>query len=380
MNTNFDYIIAGGGCAGLSLAYCLSKSSLSNQKILIVDKEKKSLNDKTWCFWTQEQTPFDDIVYRKWDKIEFITDNYQEIFALKTLNYKIIRGIDFYAEVQQQLAKFSNIVFVYDTITDITETNENVSLHTPTQTYFGKWLFDSRLTPETYKNADRTLLQHFKGFVIKTETPKFDITKVTMFDFRTEQANEVRFFYTLPYQNDKALVEFTIFGKEIFKNEQDYLVPLNNYIKNILQINNFEIEEEEFGIIPMTDFPFPNRQGQRIKRIGIAGGQSKPSTGYTFLNIQRDSMKIVKSLEHNGQPFYRKSSQAHFKMYDKMILDIMLRDGGSIKNIFTTLFRNNPIENLLYFLDNQTNFATDLQIMASVPPMPFLKSIKNIVL
>ncbi len=379
MNTEFDYIIAGGGCSGLSLAYCLSKSSLANKKILIVDKEHKLKNDKTWCFWTKETTPFDKIVHRQWNNIEFITETYQHIFPLATLNYKIIRGIDFYKEVQQQLAKFPNIVFLQDTIINVSETAENVILQTEKQSFNGKYLFDSRISPETYKNADRILLQHFKGWVIKTEVPIFDVSKITMFDFRIDQANEVRFFYILPYENNKALIEFTIFGKEIFKNQDDYLIPLKNYITNTLQITNFEVEEEESGIIPMTDFPFADRQGQRIKRIGILGGQSKASTGYTFLNIQRDSMKIVTSLETTGQPFYKNNFQKHFKLYDKMILDIMLRKGESIKDIFAMLFRNNPIEDLLYFLDNQTNFATDLKIMASVPPMPFLKSIKNII-
>jgi lycopene beta-cyclase len=380
MNTDFDYIIAGGGCSGLSLAYCLSKSSLADKKILIVDKETKLQNDKTWCFWTQEATPFDNIVYRQWKHIEFITEDYHQIYNLLTLNYKIIRGIDFYREVKQQLAKFPNIIFVQDTIINVSETAENVILQTQNQTFSGKYLFDSRISPETYKDADRILLQHFKGWVIKTEKPRFDVSKMTMFDFRIDQANEIRFFYILPYENNKALIEFTIFGKEVFKNQDDYLIPLKNYITNILEITDFEIEEEEFGIIPMTDFEFADRQGQRIKRIGIAGGQSKASTGYTFLNIQRDSMNIVKSLETTGQPFYKKDFQKHFRLYDKMILDIMLRKGGSIKDIFAILFRNNPIEDVLYFLDNQTNFATDLKIMASVPPMPFLKSIKNIIL
>ena len=383
MNTEFDYIIAGGGCSGLSLAYCLSKSALSDKKILIVDKEAKLQNDKTWCFWTQEATPFDNIVYRQWKHIEFITENYQQIYNLLTLSYKIIRGIDFYREVKQQLAKFPNIIFVQDTIINVSETAENVVLQTQNQTFSGKYLFDSRISPETYKDADRILLQHFKGWVIKTEKPRFDVSKMTMFDFRIDQANEVRFFYILPYENNKALIEFTIFGKEVFKNQDDYLIPLKHYITNTLEITDFEIEQEEFGIIPMTDFEFADRQGQRIKRIGIAGGQSKASTGYTFLNIQRDSMNIVQSLETTGQPFYENNFKRHFqkrfKLYDKIILDIMLRKGGSIKDIFAILFRNNPIEDVLYFLDNQTNFATDLKIMASVPPMPFLKSIKNII-
>ncbi len=47
-----DYIIAGGGMAGLSLAYYLNESrSLRDKKVLIIDRDAKTANDHTWCFW-----------------------------------------------------------------------------------------------------------------------------------------------------------------------------------------------------------------------------------------------------------------------------------------------------------------------------------------
>ena len=49
----YQYIIAGGGMAGLSLAFYLNQSTLKNQSILIIDREIKSANDHTWCFWEQ---------------------------------------------------------------------------------------------------------------------------------------------------------------------------------------------------------------------------------------------------------------------------------------------------------------------------------------
>lgn len=379
MATDFDYIIAGGGCAGLSLAYCLSKSTLANKRILIIDKEIKTQNDRTWCFWTDEITPFDHIVFRNWQQIEFVTETYQEIYPLKNLHYKIIRGIDFYAEVQAQLAKFSTITFLQDEILQVEEEKDKIIVKTVNHSYSGTWIFDSRISPQVYQSAKRTLLQHFKGYVINTPQPVFDTKKVTMFDFRLPQNNEVRFVYTLPYSPQQALVEFTVFGKKVYEDKTIYSKILQDYLREQFKITEYEIEEEEFGVIPMTDFSFSSKNGQRVKNIGILGGNSKPSTGYTFLNIQRDSVKTVQSLENTGQPFYKQSINPQFKLYDKMILDIMLRDGSSIKKIFTHLFRNNDIETILYFLDNQTHFGKDLQIMASVPPFPFLQSLLNIV-
>lgn len=51
----YDYIIAGMGCAGLSMAVQLSQSSLPFSKVLLVDKESKNENDRSWCFWQKKE-------------------------------------------------------------------------------------------------------------------------------------------------------------------------------------------------------------------------------------------------------------------------------------------------------------------------------------
>ena len=48
----FDYIILGGGCAGLSLAYSLEINKKLNDKTLaIVEIRDEYKRDKTWSFW-----------------------------------------------------------------------------------------------------------------------------------------------------------------------------------------------------------------------------------------------------------------------------------------------------------------------------------------
>jgi lycopene beta-cyclase len=47
----YDFIIAGGGLAGLSLAYYMNQTVLREKSILIIDQDTKTKNDRTWCFW-----------------------------------------------------------------------------------------------------------------------------------------------------------------------------------------------------------------------------------------------------------------------------------------------------------------------------------------
>jgi lycopene beta-cyclase len=60
---NYDYIIVGAGASGLMMAYRMSKDSFfETKKILIIDKEKKSINDRTWCFWEKNNGEWDDVL------------------------------------------------------------------------------------------------------------------------------------------------------------------------------------------------------------------------------------------------------------------------------------------------------------------------------
>ena len=48
----FDYIIIGGGCAGLSLAYELElHNKLLDKTLAIVEPRQDYKKDKTWSFW-----------------------------------------------------------------------------------------------------------------------------------------------------------------------------------------------------------------------------------------------------------------------------------------------------------------------------------------
>src|SRR5688572_10355218 len=93
----FDYIITGAGCAGLSLLVRLIQSgNFANKKILLVDKEDKNKNDRTWCFWEKEIGFFESIVYKRWEKLWFHSDFLSRQLSLAPYTYKLIRGIDFY--------------------------------------------------------------------------------------------------------------------------------------------------------------------------------------------------------------------------------------------------------------------------------------------
>ena len=63
----FNYVIIGGGCAGLSLAYELEiHEKLKNKTLAIIEPRKEYKRDKTCSFWKVAPHKFDDLVKKNW--------------------------------------------------------------------------------------------------------------------------------------------------------------------------------------------------------------------------------------------------------------------------------------------------------------------------
>ena len=86
----FDYIIVGGGCAGLSLAYELEiNNKLKTKTLAIIETREEYKRDKTWSFWKVFDHNFEDCVIKSWNNF---TINTSESFNELTNKMKVIAG------------------------------------------------------------------------------------------------------------------------------------------------------------------------------------------------------------------------------------------------------------------------------------------------
>ena len=366
---SFDYIIAGGGLAGLSLAFYLNESRLRDKKVLVIDRDAKDKNDHTWCFWEKGAGAFEEIVFRKWKSVWFHgTRDFSENLDLGEYVYKMIRAADFYEFVFFKIRENLNFTFLQAEISAI----ENETVRTNKGEFTAtKFVFDG-FTRKSYDNPKyRNLWQHFRGWLIETDEKIFDETAPTLFDFRVEQKNECRFAYVLPFSTNKALVEFTVFSNNILA-QDEYDFHLKKYLAEVLKIENYRIKETESGVIPMSDEPHEQFPAPKIIRIGTAGGYVKPSTGYSFQRTQKRLKKLVESLAKIRNP---QSAIRNWKSYlDSVLLDVLMKKTHAADDVFTALFSRNETPKVLKFLDEETSFGEDLAIMKSVPLAPFAKS------
>ena len=66
--------------------------------------------------------------------------------------------------------------------------------------------------------------------------------------------------------------------------QKDYDQQIKEYIEKKLNLKNYKITYKEIGAIPLF---YPSFKNEKSKiNIGTAGGMTRLSTGYTFLNIQ----------------------------------------------------------------------------------------------
>ena len=371
----YNYIITGAGCAGLSLLMRMMEDPFfSDKKILVIDREFKNKNDRTWCFWEKEKGLFETIVHHQWQHVNFISNDFFRKLDLTPYRYKMIQGIDLYESVMYKAAQFSNIEFRYEEVLSIHTTSFKAEVQLKTESVTADYVFNSIVFEKdksaTSKNIYQ-LLQHFKGWVIQTEEPSFDPSVATLMDFRTSQEQGTTFFYVMPTSANTALVEYTLFSETIL-NDDIYDASLKAYISEFLGIKNYSIQHTEFGIIPMTNQRF-NLQYHRIVQLGIAGGQVKGSSGYAFQFIQKRTAAIVKGIKQGSTKFdIVELSQRKGNLYDAVLLHVLHQQKMGGDKIFESIFSKNKTEMVLRFLDNESNFFEDVKIMNSVPTKIFL--------
>ena len=388
-----DYLIVGGGASGLSLAYHIAQEPrLAGQRVLLVEPDAAKADDRAWRYWAAGETPFAALEKHRWARLVIRTPGFEKVLALDPYRYRMVRAGDFYAFVNAALdARPQQFVRLTGRVTTLAEAPGGsvgsadgasagvVATLEDGRQVAARYVFDSR-PPQLARNPARYryLEQHFLGWEIETDTDEFDPETVQFMDFRVPQHGQTRFVYALPFTPRRALVEFTVFSEQRLQ-KAEYEAELRAYLAAHLGGRPYRIVAEEGGSIHMTDHPLPARASTHVLNIGTRSGRSKPSTGYTFARAQRHAARLVAALAETGHPPADAAGDRwQFGLFDTLLLDIMQRRGETVRDIFQQLFSRNPVQRIFRFLDEETSWVENLQIMQSVQPWPFLRSIGQV--
>lgn len=374
---HYDYIFTGAGLSALMTVYEMVLSGqFKNKEILLLDFNPKKTNDRTWCFWEEGKGEWKKIIHHEWDTALFANEKFSRKFELDPYQYRMIKGLDFYNRIFKRLSAEKNIIFVNQEVLGFSESGENVVVQTNKEAFSCHKLFNSIYNPELAERQTKypLLQQHFIGWFIKTGEPAFDSDVATFMDFSVEQRGNTRFMYMMPTSSTEALIEYTLFSKDLLPREE-YETEIQNYIQK-LGISKYEILEKEKGNIPMTCFPFWKENKKNIIHIGSAGGWTKASTGYTFKNTMKKSKALVAFL--NKENDFRKFHKTNkFWFYDMLLLDILYHKNHLGSKVFSSMFRKGNPAIIFKFLDEETTFGQDLQVIWKCPKMLFITALIN---
>lgn len=371
---HYHYIFTGSGLSALMTVYEIILSGKFNDKsILLLDENLKKSNDRTWCFWDDKNT-FDEIISKKWNVALFADENFQRNLDLNPYQYKMIRGIDFYNLVLDLISKQENIHFANQKVIDFEELGNHCIVKTDSENYTCNKIFNSIFNLKIVKNQSKypLLQQHFIGWFIKSKEEVFDEKKATFMDFSVKQKGNTRFMYVLPTSSTEALLEYTLFSKDLLS-KQEYENEIQDYIKK-LGISEYQIIEKEQGNIPMTSYKFWKHNSKNIINIGSAGGWTKASTGYTFKNTTKKSKELIEFLskENDFRKFHKIDK---FWFYDLLFLDVLYRRNDLGSSVFSSLFKKGNPTLIFKFLDEETSVWEDLQVVWKCPKGLFVRAL-----
>ncbi len=374
--TSFDFIIAGAGASGLMLCRALASDPFfAEKRILLLDKSEKQSNDRTWCFWETGNGEFDGLIKKSWPKISFKGRDFTREMDTTPYRYKMLEAKPFYNEYLETLRSCNNVSLRFEHIENINSTDEGVIVTTDVSQYYAPDAFTSILNPsEMYAQEEHpVLIQHFRGWFVKTSQPVFDPERAIFMDFSIPQDGNTRFMYVLPESSNSALVEYTLFSKDYLEDDE-YDEALQKYMLEQLKCEDYEILRVENGSIPMTVYDFTKNNTSNLLYIGTAGGWTKASTGYTFKNSQKKVRELVEYLK-TGKPLDQIPSKKRHRFYDLLLLDILDEKNHLGQEIFESLFKKRTAPEIFRFLDEETSFWEDLKIISACPKGPFLRAL-----
>ena len=371
---HYHYIFTGSGLSAMMTVYeMILSGTFQDKTILLLDENPKKTNDRTWCFW-DSNTIFPNQVATKWNSAWFKNTAFERKLNLDPYQYKMVKGLDFYNLIFDLISKQKNIHFVNQKVLDFEELGSHCIVKTASENYTCNKIFNSIFNPNLVKSQAKypLLQQHFVGWFIKSKEEVFDKETATFMDFSVEQKGNTRFMYVLPTSSTEALLEYTLFSKELLA-LSEYENEIQNYIQK-LGITEYEIVEKEQGNIPMTCYPIWKNNTKNILNIGSAGGWTKASTGYTFKNTTKKAKQLISFLEDNSD-FRKFQKRDKFWFYDLLLLDILDKKNHLGSTIFSSMFQKGNATVIFKFLDEETTFLEDLKVIWKCPKGLFVKAL-----
>lgn len=372
--TRVDLLIAGGGCAGLSLGTALAKAEKQGRQIpktVILESRTEYVNDRTWCFWFRHTDPLDERIRYRWPRWQYSRQGEPGIVHEPAgWSYACVPSIRFYEDAQSWIESSSRVELIPSApIESEIMVEGQYRINTPAGIWEAPQLIETR--PPEGTAASAPLIQSFYGAEVESagfSSP--DDTVGLMENMSVDEAG-FRFEYVLPLAPQRRLIEVTRFSPGALP---DGLLEeeLNSTVRRRSRGAEVTIQRTESGAIPMglPESPKPRLDGRVY--AGTPGGAVRASSGYAYRRIQTWAAACAESLISDGTALGHDPEPKGRKWMDDLFLSVLKHQPERTPDLFMTLAKHIKPESLVRFLSDEAGFREALSMITSLPATPFL--------
>ena len=360
----YDVVIAGGGLAGRSLAYFLSREpGLSGARILIIDDAGDRYSHRSLIYWHDGALPLPLTPAATFTSLAVDAGPAQRVLPLErhrlclTSSRAVFRCLDDVIDANPQITRLDARVSRVRAHAD----SVDVAL-SDSRLVTASHCFDSTLPPTGIKAP---LLMSGEVRRVRTAHDSFDPSIATFIDFRSGEHDPVHFHCVLPISVREAVVEITrIVPGKVSNSEFSFEQAMSDYLRKVWGVSEFSLLSVERGSIPLGIRPSSSR-GRHV-RIGCPAGAVKATTGYGFTRILRQTQHIASTLATTGSPDAHRPSP-RFRWYDRPVLKMWEHDPEHAVQFMKAAFTSGDADLVLDFLDERTTFAQERGLLGSMP-------------
>lgn len=376
---HIDLAILGGGCAGLSLAKYLSRIKQWTKKTCIIEARTAYTNDRSWCFWEPQDrhllNDLNQLILQRWPQWQFSSSEFNTVHQGGARHYCYIPSDRFYQQAIECIDNHSAIELrLGQQVVSVAPENKGylITLADGTMIY-SRQIIDTR--PLTYSHSEQSQLwQIFYGAEIKTASPVFDVNRVGLMEDMLSTNEGTQFIYILPFSTNHALIERTLFTKELCS--PTLLAPgLHEWLQLKYGKSHFEITRTEQAVLPMglKTSQLKKQVSPHFSYGGQVAGSIRPATGYAFLRIQRWARHCAKHLaQEKLLPRYSQSSRI-VNIMDDIFLTVLQNEPQMGASLFQALAQKVPPAALVRFLSDEATLLDYIAVMRALPTKLFLK-------
>lgn len=374
MESEYDIIIVGGGCAGLSLAMRLAKLGEDCPRVAIIERRDNYVHDRTWSYWASDSAQLKQLARSEWKKVIVGNAHQRLTVDCSSMPYQAIQSGNFYQSSLADVSKNSRIhLLLGESVGTIIKKNKYWEVITKKGEIRAPQVIDTR--PPRHDGRDRPILwQSFSGVEVECEQEVFDDHVATLMDFVNGAPGGISFLYLLPYGRKSALIEATVFGKQAMT-QGELAEMLDGLVKKSVGSVAFKIKYREHFMIPMGLAEYREGNDPSYVTVGLKSGGARASTGYVFQRIQRWADRAVSQIKEGKTVSGHSRDSWVIRKMDRIFLNVLARHPERGAEIFVKLFSMRDTGSVIRFMNDEPTFMDIVRIMCALPPGIFIKEL-----